>query len=87
MQRMSWYGISSGRSTEMAEAMSTKFFVVVCYSRGAGTYGDKGTCPDHILEKRLKNVVFLNIVPTKFKTKLFFVPSIFKYVPAPLFRD
>ena len=56
---------------------------LLCY-RGAGTYGDKGTCPNHILEQSLKNVLFLNIVPTKFKTKLFFVPSIFKYVPAPL---
>ena len=35
-------------------------------SRGAGTYGDMGTCPNHILEKSLENVLFLNIVATKF---------------------
>ena len=33
--------------------------------RGAGTYGDMGTCPNHILEQSLKNVLFLNIVPKK----------------------
>ena len=37
------------------------------YTRGAGTYGDMGTCPNHILEQSLENVPFFNIVPTKFR--------------------
>ena len=50
--------------------LMVKIFDTNTVSRGAGTYGDKGTCPNHILEQSLKNVLILNIVPTKFKAKL-----------------
>ena len=43
---------------------------IMYFSRGAGTYGDIGTCPNHILGQSLENVLFWNIVHTKLKTKL-----------------
>ena len=39
--------------------------------RGAGTYKDMGTCPNHISKQSLENILFMNIVPTKFMTEVF----------------
>ena len=33
-----------------------------------GTYVDMGTCPHHIWEQSLENLLFLNFVSTKYKT-------------------
>ena len=43
--------------------------------RGAGTHGDMRSCPNHTLKQSLENVKFFDIVPTKFKTKLFLSPA------------
>ena len=40
------------------------------HDRGAETFGDMRTYPNHILKQSLENVLFLNIVPIKFKTEL-----------------
>ena len=56
---------------EMCDKSFPKRTPLERHIRVAKIYGDKRTCPNHILEQSLENVLCLNIAPTKFKIEIF----------------